>query len=175
MTATFSESVTGFVVGDITVGNGAAGNFAGSGTVYTFDVTPRPPARSPCIFAADVAQDAASNDNTAATQFSITYSIDTTAPSVTINQAAAQADPTNTSPINFTVVFSETVTDFATGDVTITGTATGTKTATVTGSGTTYNVAVSGMTSSGTVIASIAAGVAHDAATNANLASTSHG
>ena len=43
---------------------------------------------------------------------------DTTPPTVTINQAAGQADPTNASPINFTVVFSEPVTDFATGDVT---------------------------------------------------------
>jgi hypothetical protein len=39
--------------------------------------------------------------------------------------------------------------------------------------GTTYNVAVSGMTGWGTVIASIAAGVAHDAADNPNEASTS--
>ena len=35
-TATFSESVTGFVVGDITVANGTASNFNGSGSVYTF-------------------------------------------------------------------------------------------------------------------------------------------
>jgi hypothetical protein len=82
-------------------------------------------------------------------------------PSVTINQAVGQADPTSTSPINFTVVFSAAVTGFATGDVTITGTAGGTKVATVTGSGTTYTVAVSGMTTSGTVIASIAANVAN--------------
>ena len=98
--------------------------------------------------------------------------VDTTPPSVTINQASGQADPTNASPINFTVVFSEPVSDFATGDVTLSGTA-GATTATVTGSGTTYNVAVSGMTSDGTVIASIAAGKAHDAAGNPNAASTS--
>ena len=72
--------------------------------------------------------------------------------SVTINQAAGQADPTSGSTINFTVVFSETVTNFTTGDVTLSGTA-GATTATVTGSGTTYNVAVTGMTTSGTVIA----------------------
>ena len=42
-------------------------------------------------------------------------------PTVTINQAARQADPTKTSPINFTVVFSKSVTGFATGDVTFTG------------------------------------------------------
>ncbi|MGA2243308.1 MAG: hypothetical protein ABSH11_14885, partial [Verrucomicrobiota bacterium] len=99
---------------------------------------------------------------------------DTTPPTVTINQAAGQADPTSDSPINFTVVFSESVSDFATGDVTLSGTATNSATtAIVTGSGTTYNVAVSGMTNSGTVIASIAAGVAHDAANNSNEASTS--
>ena len=69
---------------------------------------------------------------------------------MTINQAAGQADPTNASPINFTVVFSESVTGFASGDVTLSGTA-GATTATVTGSGTTYNVAVTGMTRDGTV------------------------
>jgi hypothetical protein len=97
---------------------------------------------------------------------------DVTPPTVTINQAAGQADPSNGSPINFSVVFSESVADFATGDVTLSGTA-GSTTATVTGSGTTYNVAVSGMTGNGTVIATVAAGVAHDAAGNANTASTS--
>ncbi|HOU40255.1 MAG TPA: ExeM/NucH family extracellular endonuclease, partial [Promineifilum sp.] len=74
---------------------------------------------------------------------------DTTAPTVTINQASGQTDPTSTSPINFTVVFSEPVTGFATGDVTLSGTA-GATTAVVTqiapNDGTTYNVAVSGMT-----------------------------
>ena len=73
---------------------------------------------------------------------------------MTINQAVGQPDPTNTSPINFTVVFSEPVTGFATGDVTIAGTSGGTKTGTVSGGPTTYTVAVTGMTTSGTVIAS---------------------
>ena len=100
-------------------------------------------------------------------------SLDLTPPTVTINQAAGQADPASGAPINFTVVFSESVADFATGDVTITGTAPGTKTGTVTGSGTTYNVAVSGMTGSGTVTAAITSGKAHDAAGNGNTASTS--
>ena len=66
------------------------------------------------------------------------------------------------------------MTDFATGDVNLSSsTAPGTLVGTVTGSGTTYNVAVSGMTGSGNVIASIDAGVAHDAAANPNTASTS--
>ena len=92
---------------------------------------------------------------------------------MTINQAAGQADPTNTSPINFTVVFSEPVTGFTDADVTLTGTAGATGTVTVLGSGTTYNVAVSGMTGDGTVIATVPAGGATDAAGNTNTASTS--
>jgi len=97
---------------------------------------------------------------------------DSTPLTVTINQAGAQADPTNASPINFTVVFSEDVTGFTNSDVTLGGTA-GATTATVNGSGDTYNVAVSGMTGDGTVTASIAANVATDASGNGNLASTS--
>jgi uncharacterized protein YneR len=92
---------------------------------------------------------------------------------VTINQAATQADPTSTAPITFTAVFSESVSGFTGSDVTITGTAGGTKTVTVTGGPSTYSVAVSGLTSSGTVIATVPAGRATDAAGNGNTASTS--
>jgi hypothetical protein len=98
----------------------------------------------------------------------------TTGPTVTINQAAGQADPVTGGPINFTVVFSETVADFDAGDVTLSGsTAPGRLVATVTGSGTTYNVAVTGMMGAGTVVAGIGAGVAHDAVGNASAASAS--
>ncbi|MDO8474140.1 MAG: tandem-95 repeat protein [bacterium] len=101
----------------------------------------------------------------------IEVQVDKTAPTVTINKATGQADPAGSSPINFTVVFSESVTGFAGSDATITGTAGGTKTVVVTpGSGTTYNLAVNGMTS-GTVIADIPANGATDAAGNENTAS----
>src|SRR2546426_688051 len=103
----------------------------------------------------------------------VTVSNDITRPTVTINQAAGQADPTSSSPINFTAVFSEAVTGFTGTDVAIGGTAGGTKTVTVTGGPSTYTVAVSGMSSAGTVIATIAAGMATDAAGNGNTASTS--
>ena len=98
--------------------------------------------------------------------------IDTTAPTVSIDQATGQADPTDTSPINFTVVFSEDVIDFGDGDVSLSGTA-GATTAVVTGGPTIYNVAVSGMTTDGTVIATIPAGAATDPAGNPSTASTS--
>ena len=122
--------------------------------------------------ASAVATDAAGNNNAASTSTDNTVTYDA-APSVTINQAAAQADPTKASPINFSVVFSESVTGFTSSDVTITGTAGGTKTVTISGSGATYNVAVSGMTGQGTVIATIAASTVIDSTSNPNTASTS--
>ncbi len=110
--------------------------------------------------------------NTDGSPDSYTWVIDTAGPTVTINQASGQADPTSAGPINFTVVFSEAVTGFATGDVMLSGTA-GATLATVSGGPTTYNVAVSGMTTNGTVIATVGANVAQDAAGNGNTASTS--
>ena len=102
------------------------------------------------------------------------YTIDKTQPTVTIAQAAGQADPTNASPINFTVTFSETVTGFASNDISFVGsTVGGTLTAVLTGTGPTYNVAVSGMTTAGNVVASVPAGAATDAAGNLSLGSTS--
>jgi hypothetical protein len=102
----------------------------------------------------------------------ITTADDTAAPSVTIAQASGQEDPTSTSPISFTAVFSEPVTGFTDSDVTLSGTA-GPTTAVVSGGPTTFNIAVSGMTSDGTVIASIPANAAQDASSNGNTGSTS--
>ena len=97
-------------------------------------------------------------------------------PTVTINRASGQADPTTDSTIHFTAVFDEPVTGFDDSDVDLSGTA-GATTAAVTeqapNDGTTYDVAVSGMTTSGTVIVSIPANAAQDAAQNGNSASTS--
>ena len=108
----------------------------------------------------------------------VIFSLDRTAPSVTINQAIGQADPTNTAPVNFTAVFSEAINSgtFTPTDVTITGTAGGTKVVAITNPSAdskTFNIAVSGMTTAGTVIATIPAGGVSDAAANTNAASTS--
>jgi hypothetical protein len=94
-------------------------------------------------------------------------------PSVTVNQAAGQADPTGISPINFSVVFSAPVTGFGGGgDVSLGGTAGGPRIVTVTGGPTTYNVAVAGMTTAGTLIATVPQSIAQDASMRPNLAST---
>ena len=78
LTATFSRPVSGFAIDDIIVGNGAASNFAGSGAVYTFDMTPDDIGEVTVDISADVAEDADGNGNAAAPRFSlgITYDDD---------------------------------------------------------------------------------------------------
>ena len=172
----FSETVTDFVDADVTL-SGTAGAttavVAGAGTTYTVTVTGMT-ANGTVIASlnAGVASDAYGNTSSASTSADNTVTIADPVPTVTINQAVGQVDPTGTSPILFDVVFSETVTGFVTGDVSLSGTA-GATTATVSGAGTTYSVSVSGMTANGTVIAAINAGVATDSFGQANLASTS--
>ncbi len=183
VTITFSEPVCGFdsTTGvDLNVTNGTTSALisgSNGSTVYTFNMTPSGQGAvsvylmSGTVYDGDCVTPLNYNSANSAT-YSITY--DTVSPSVTINQAASQGDPTNSSPINFTVVFSESVTGFTSGDVDFSASTTpGALTAVVTGSSTTYNVAVSDMTGDGTVIASITAGAANDAAANPSTASTS--
>lgn len=105
-----------------------------------------------------------------ATATSADVTVHNSRPSVTVNQASGQADPTATSPVNFTALFSEAVTDFTSADVTVSPSS---ATVVVSGSGTTYNLAVSGLTSSGPVTVSIAANTVHDSGGAGNTASTS--
>ena len=75
-TFTFSEAVTGFVVGDITLGNATASNFTDTSmTVYAALITPTANGTVTVDVAVNVAQDAVGNDNTAATQASSTYTV----------------------------------------------------------------------------------------------------
>ncbi|MEV0788881.1 hypothetical protein [Kribbella sp. NPDC050459] len=101
---------------------------------------------------------------------SANVTVNNTRPSVTVNQAAGQTDPTAVAPINFTAVFSDSVADFTSSDVTVSPSS---ATVTVTGSGTTYNLAVTGLPGSSAVTVSIAANAAHDPAGAGNTASTS--
>jgi hypothetical protein len=116
------------------------------------------------------AVDAAGNvDSTPA---SYTWVVDTTAPLVTINQAAGQVDPTGAGTITFTAVFSEPVTGFTSADVSLAGSTASVGTMTVTGGPSTYNVAVN-VIGNGSVSATVVASGAQDAAGNSNTASTS--
>jgi hypothetical protein len=176
-TVTFSESMTGFTNSGLTLGGTSTGTksavVTGSGTTYNVAVSGATGTGTvTALVKAAAAVDAAGNANTASPA-TATVNYDITAPTVTINQAAGQADPTNSGTVNFTVVFSESVTGFTNSDVTIGGTAGGTKTAAVTGGPSTYNVAISGATGNGTITTTVPVSAAQDAAGNNSAASTS--
>jgi gliding motility-associated-like protein len=116
--------------------------------------------------------DAAGNLNTASlnTQNSVEYLISPL--TVNINQAVAQADPVNTLPIIFDVVFNRPVTGLTFDDFVWSGTA-GIVSGNLSGSGAIYQVSATGVSVNGTLIASLPAYVATDAAGNQNQPSTS--
>ena len=116
-TVAFSEDVTGFATGDVTFTGSTAtgtlvGTVTGSGTTYNVAVTGMTGSGTVVISIADgVAHDEAGNVNTASTGIDSTVTYDVTPPTVTINQAAAQYDPTSSATVLFSVIFSEAVTE----------------------------------------------------------------
>lgn len=98
--------------------------------------------------------------------------VDNTPPDVTVEQGAAQADPATGLPINFDVVFTETVFNLAAGDFSLGGTASPSA-ATLTGSGSVYQLAVTTVAGNGTVTVSLPADSAEDGVGNPNTQSTS--
>src|SRR5207249_4292145 len=154
------STATGTPVQTLTVNKGAGG-------AYT---TPNAATLADGTYTAQASQ----TDTAGNTGFSSanTFVVDTVRPSVTVNQASGQADPTNQQPVNFTATFSEPVTGFVAADVTVGGTAPGTPAVAITGGPSAYNIAVSGRTGSGTVTAAIAKAKVTDLAGNHNNAST---
>jgi hypothetical protein len=134
---------------------------------------------SPKIYAGPLAQGRhtfqvkAISGSTVSSPTSYSWTVDTTPPTVTINQASGQADPTNIGTVAFTATFSEPVTGFNSTAVTVGGTAGGTRSVTITGTGPVYTVTISGATGNGTITASIGAHTVQDLAGNPNAASTS--
>ena len=71
VTIAFSESVTGFEQGDLSVSNGSATGLSGSGTSYAATITPASSGTVTVAVAAKVAHDLAGNGNQAAAPFSV--------------------------------------------------------------------------------------------------------
>ena len=93
---TFSEAVTGFAVGDITLGNATASSFttAKNKMAYWVLVTPTAAGTVTVDVSANAAQDAAGNGNTAATRASSTFTL----PAITIT-AGTSPVPEGTSAV----------------------------------------------------------------------------
>ncbi|SDL65837.1 Ig-like domain-containing protein [Maricaulis salignorans] len=160
LTVTFSEAVTGLALEDLVVGNGAASELTGSGAEYAVTVTPAADGDVTVDLAAGAAQDAAGNDNTAATQFTI--STDGTAPTVVLSSDAAEPA---IGAFTLTVTFSEEVTDLALEDFVVANA----ELSDLSGSGAAYELTVT-PTAGSPVTVDLPAETVIDAAGNANLA-----
>ena len=163
VTFEFSEDVTGFDIADISVSNAAVSDFAATdGNTYTADITPNGAGDISIDVAAAVAQDAAANDNTAATQANVVY--DATAPSVDILGEPVDVNNTAAFPVKFE--FSEDVSGFDIGDVSVSN---ATVSNFVAVDGVTYTADIT-PNAGGDISIDVAAAVAQDAAGNANTA-----
>ena len=101
---------------------------------------------------------------------------ETDKPTATITTSSGDCDDTvSLTTLSYTVTFNESTSNFVVGDITVTGTANSSspEASNFAGSGTTYTFDVIKGSSDGTVIVSVAAGVATDAAGNDNTASDS--
>ena len=87
VTFTSSETTTNFVVGDVTVSGGSLSSFSGSGTTYTATFTPSANGATTIDVSGSTFTDAASNNNSAASQYNWTY--DSTVPTITGNSLAS--------------------------------------------------------------------------------------
>ncbi len=163
VTATFTKAVTGFAVDDVTVGNGGASNFSGSGSDYRFDVTPAGDGVVSVDVAAGVATDGVGNGNTAAQTLSVTA--DVTAPLLSLS---TEATGTVIAPFMVEAGFSEDVNGFVEGDVAVTNGTVGDFTS-VSASAYTFEVTPA---SSGDVVVTVASGAASDDAGHSNAAAS---
>ena len=158
----FSEAVTGFEQSDLTVGNGFARKFTGSGADYRAEIriTPGYSGTVTVDVAANVAVDADGDGNRAATRYSVEG--DQTRPTVTVSGPSDAQD----GPFEVAIAFTEAVTGFERSDVTVgNGSVTG-----FTGSGSAYRATIT-PAATGTVTVEVARRVATDATGNPNLAS----
>ena len=125
-TITFSETVSGFAQSDVSLSGSAASITSWSAnsddTVYTATITPTASGTVTIGVAANVATDAANNQNTAATSKTVTTlvvqpeQVDTTSPSVTLTLLSEVEN----NRIDVQITFNEPVEGFGSTDLSIT-------------------------------------------------------
>ncbi len=161
--ATLSEPSTDFAVEDITTLNGTVGNFTGSGTSYSFTLTPLANGTTRASVAASRFTDAVGNTNRASNTLSRTA--DVTAPTLTLSSTAASLVR---APISVTVRLSSGgSTNFAAGDIT---TVNASVSAFASTSSRDYTFTLTPL-ANGVFSAQVLAGAFTDAAGNGNVAS----
>ena len=164
---TFTESVSGFEQADLSVSGTAAATVTAWSTTdeatYTATITPTTSGDVVVSVIADLATDAAGNNNTAADSQTVTVDMD--APSVSISVPAGVQN----GAFDVVITFTESVSGFEQADVMLSGTATASITAWQTTDDTVWTATIT-PTTSGTLTLSIPADVAIDAVGNNNTA-----
>ena len=161
VTATFSSSVTGFTIEDVSVVNGTASNLIGSGGSYSFDVSPS----SDGLVQVFIAAGAAFSGTDPSLSDSLSRVSDTTSPAATILPNSLVIE---TSPISYQVTFTETVVGFEPTEVAVTNGVL----SNFAGTAESYTFDVT-PSATGTVNVTIAAGAAADLAGNQMAEATS--
>jgi predicted outer membrane repeat protein len=163
----FSGSTAGGVLEATVTGSGKDYIVSVSGMTSTGDIIVSIPLGAAVDWLGVPNKASTSNDNV------VRYDIDR--PTVTIEQGASQAEPTNASTITFDVEFNEPVTGFDDDDIDFTGSGNpGTLVANVVRlTSSQYTVDITGMTGIGTVVISIPALAATDDSGNSSWESTS--
>ena len=116
ITIEFSEEINGFDVSDVSLTNASADNLATTDSiVFTADITPAADGLITVSINGSVVTDNAGNPNIESNLFEINY--DSTVPSVLVS--TLENNPTNSTPFEITIEFSEEINGFELGDVTV--------------------------------------------------------
>ena len=117
VSVTFSEPVTGFVVGDLEVTNGTPMSFSGAGASYTVDIVPASEGDVTVKVPDSAGDDAVGNGSVASNL--LTREFDSSRPTVAITTTLG--NPTNRATIPVSVEFSKPVHGFAETDLNANG------------------------------------------------------
>ena len=172
ITISFNEIVSGFDISDLNVTNGSKSEFNQTDDYnYNFKLTPSSQGLVTVSIPENACSDSFGNTNTASSLFQRTY--DSIAPSITITSLIDKNSTTESTPIPFTLNFSESVSGVSAGDISLTNASLDN----FSGNGAIYNFYVipsmpQGLTQVN-VSVYIVQSIANDAALNPNTASES--
>ncbi len=161
----FSENISGLSLSDFSVTNGSKSSLSGSGSTYSFVVSPSSNGQVTVRLPSNRVTDSAGNNNTGSNTLYINYSTgggDNTAPSVSLSTSNNSVS----GPFSLNVSFSENVTGLSNSDFSISnGTASN-----LTGSGASYSVTINPI-NNGNVSINLPSNRVIDGAGNSNTSS----
>lgn len=163
VSVSFSQSVSDFTSSDVVLTNGTISNFSGTGTSYTFDVTPTSDGAVTVSIPAGVAHNHISTPSLASN--TLTFNIDRVAPSLTLSAPTPSSGGSSTSFVWTVAYTGATTISLSTSDIVLTGANAGCSSS-IAGTGNTRTITVTGCSGNGTTTLSLLGNTAQDAAGN---------